>query len=399
MGAALAACCQGSLGTALDCPDGKVSQKLLESLAALKVGPGGIVNIYNFDLHNEAVRAEHLQRYYDVCRQSIGLHVTTSCFTTWRQNKKTNAYGKVIPTTSSSGSSAGPAYRVFFFDDNLELDGVEAGPGICNLRDVEEGHFVDFAEGRNGYRAGRAGRHTVVMHSTEYNGVLVKANILDAIEDHDYFVKIIQQYSLPGEKIIVFMDVNSTIVCNDSVQSKDLSASLLSTMFELMELAPKTAFVMGWGDCKPVSVQKKQSLKKLVKDITASDYSAYKTFFSEDNCRKFYVELSQKADIRWADAPNVMDVEDFIRLFYEYKDTISQGIDSDGITQSWFRCYEKLGMRHSLMLNSFGVDTRKVILATEGDESRVMQIAINYELWDKRDVEKFEAQFGDAPPK
>ncbi|CAK0901517.1 unnamed protein product, partial [Prorocentrum cordatum] len=76
-----------------------------------------------------------------------------------------------------------------------------------------------------------------------------------------------------------------------------------------------------------------------------------------------------------------MDAEEFIQLFYEYKDTISQGIDGDGITQSWFRCYEKLGMRHSLMLNSFGVDTRKVILATEGDESRVMQIAINYELW------------------
>ncbi|CAK0901514.1 unnamed protein product [Prorocentrum cordatum] len=162
-----------------------VSKKLLESLAALKVGPGGIVNIYNFDLHNDGVRAEHLQRYYDVCRQCVGLHVTTSCFTTWRQNKKTNAYGKVIPTTSSSGSSTSPSYRVFFFDDNLELDGVEAGPGICNLRDVEEGTFVDFAEGKNGYQTGRAGRHTIVMHSAEYNGVLVKANILDAIEDQE----------------------------------------------------------------------------------------------------------------------------------------------------------------------------------------------------------------------
>merc|ERR1719446_1613024 len=203
-------------------------------LATTKIGQDGSISICNLNLHGEAERAEELQQYYDLCRQSTGLHVTTSCFTTWRQNKKTNAYGKVIPAARVSVSEH-PS-RVFFFDDNLELDGLDSSSGICSLRDVESGEFVDFAAGRNGFELGRAGRHTAVLHSSEYNSVLVKANILDAIEDPDYFTRIIRAHSAPGEKIVVFMDVNSTIICNDSVQSKDLSASLLSTMFELMEL-------------------------------------------------------------------------------------------------------------------------------------------------------------------
>jgi len=135
----------------------------------------------------------------------------TSCFTTWRQNKKTNAYGKVIPAARVSASEH-PS-RVFFFDDNLELDGLDSSSGICSLRDVESGEFVDFAAGMNGFELGHAGRHTAVLHSSVYNSVLVKANILDAIEDPDYFTRIIRAHSAPGEKIVVFMDVNSTIIC------------------------------------------------------------------------------------------------------------------------------------------------------------------------------------------
>jgi len=225
----------------------------------------------------------------------------------------------------------------------------------------------------------------------------VKANILDAIEDPDYFTRIIQAYSKPDEKVVVFMDVNSTIICNDSVQSKDLSASLLSTMFELMELSPKAAFDFGWESCPPVSVQKKQSLKKLVKDLTASNGDAYRSFFSEATCCGFMSELLTFADIRWSDALDPLGVDDFIGMFNEYRGTISGGIDSSGITQSWFRCFDALSKEHALVLNSFGVDTRKVILATSPDESGVTQIVVNYELWDKRDVEKFEKQFCEVP--
>merc|ERR1712032_1362409 len=112
------------------------------------------------------------------------------------------------------------------------------------------GAFVDFAVGENGFKLGHAGRHTAILHSSEYNSVLVKANILDAIEDPDYFARIIQAHSLPGEKAVVFMDVNSTIICNDSVQSKE-----------------------------------------------------------------------------------------FVSMFEEYRATISSGVDGNGITKSWFRCF------------------------------------------------------------
>merc|ERR1711920_294419 len=227
--------------------------------------------------------------------------------------KKINAYGKIIPTTHVSTSSQ--PLRVFFFDDNLELDGLEGSSGICCLRDVESGEFVDFAAGKNGFELGHAGRHTAILHSGVYNSVLVKANILDAIEDPEYFTRIVRTYSRQGEKAIIFMDVNSTIICNDSVQSKDLSASLLSTMFELMELSPKAAFDFEWGACPPVSVQKKQSLKKLVKDITASDADAYRSFFSEGTCHSFFSQLAAVADIHWADAFDPLRVDDFVNMF------------------------------------------------------------------------------------
>merc|ERR1712007_339596 len=139
--------------------------------------------------------------------------------------------------------------RVFFFDDNLEFEGTEKSSGICNLRNAETGEFIDFGEGVNGFRTARAARHTIIYYSDEYNVVLVKANILDAMEDKAYFSSIIQTYAMPDEKIIVYMDVNSTIVCNDTVQGKDLAQSLMGTMFEFVEVKGKTLpFDLEWKD-------------------------------------------------------------------------------------------------------------------------------------------------------
>ncbi|CAK0801128.1 unnamed protein product [Prorocentrum cordatum] len=376
-------------------PDWSKESVDLQSVPTLRVGPGGSVLLYNFDLHGEARRAQ-LQTYFGICRQATGVHVTTSCFKVWRQNKKTNAFGKVIPTTPFAQMPSGaPPVRVFFFDDNLDLHGAESDPGICNLRDTHTAKFVSFADGRNGFTRGRAGRHTSILHSTEYNSVLVKANILDAIEDKDYFHAIIEAYSKPGEKLIVYMDVNSTIVCNDSVQSKDLSASLLSTMFELMVLVPRSPFDFGWGSCPPVSVQKRCSLKSLVKDLTINDHRAYNAFFSEANCQTFLNDLINFADVRWGDADENMTPTDFVTMYSKYLQTVSQGIDASGTAQSWFRCARAMQAEHLLMLNSFGVDTRKVVLATEPDETKVLQLCVNYELWDKRDVDKFGEQFAE----
>jgi hypothetical protein len=285
---------------------------------------------------------------------------------------------------------------VFFFDDNLEWDGLESSSGICNLRDAGTGQFVEFGLGMNGFERETAGRHTVIHHSKEYNCVLVKANILDAVEDADYFVSIIRTYATPGEKVIVYMDVNSTIVCNDAVQSKDLSSSLLSTMFEFLELAPKDgAFEFAWAELPPVKVEKRQTVKKLVKEITDGDIQAYRDFFNEQNCTEFLRQLLPSVYVRWAEEETPMSVDDFLRMFGEYMGTVSDGIDADGITSSWFSLYKSLKEDHAVVLNSFGVDTRKVIKATVPNENDVCLIAINYELWEKRDLDKFGAQFND----
>merc|ERR1712217_275033 len=124
-------------------------------------------------------------------------------------------------------------------------------------------------------------------------------------------------------------------------------------------------------------------------DVTEGDIAAYRNFFSEMNCRQFISQLCTAADVRWADKEGLLSVEDFVKLFKEYLVTVSGGIDSDGITKSWFRCFESLKDDHAVVLNSFGVDTRKVSKATVPDEKNIIQIVVNYELWEKRDLEKY----------
>eukprot|EP00415_Alexandrium_ostenfeldii_P003953 UN3953 len=88
-----------------------------------------------------------------------------------------------------------------------------------------------------------------------------------------------------------------------------------------------------------------------------------------------------------------MTLEAFQDLFQEYLVSLQAVTTKDGIANSWFRVFEGLKGQHTIVLNSFGVDTRKVVLATVPNESRVLQIAVNYEMWDSRDVTKFEGQF------
>lgn len=348
-------------------------------------------HVFDINLHDGLQSRQNVERYYCLCKDFSDLHVTTSCFTIWRKNKKTNGYAKVIPAVASGDTKE--VVRIFFFDDNLDWEGKESSPGICNLRDVTTGKFVEFGEGQNGFRRDHAARHTVIHHSTEFNNVLVKANILDAMEDPEYFAKLIDKYSSAGEKIIVYMDVNSTIVCNDTVQGKDLSGTLLSTMWELIELRPTSPFDLIWNDTAPVHVDKTKSLKQLVKEITSSSHEAYGAFWTEANCWKFFEELASRGELKWVGEEEPMTLEALQGLFQEYLVSLQAVTTKDGIANSWFRVFEGLKGQHTVVLNSFGVDTRKVILATLPNESRVLQITVNYEMWDSRDVTKFESQF------
>lgn len=359
----------------------------------------GSIPIFDVNLHGEETRRQNVQRYYAMCKEYTGLHVTTSTFSIWREHKKSNGYAKVIPAVPSDGSAdkgMGPG-RIFFFDDNLEWGGKPGDTGICNLRDVRSGEFVDFMEGTNGFRKDRAGHHTVIHYSTEFRNVLVKANILDAINDPNYFDKIIKRYILPGEKIIVFMDVNSTIVCNDTVQSKDLASTLRSTMFEFVEFQPREPMDFKWKDLPETKIAKMKNLKAIVKDVTGQNREAYASFWDQQQCDAFFETLQEKGTVRWAGQEGELNLSDYGKMFDEYLVALKKDIDRYGIASSWYTCYRSLQAKDVVMLNSFGVDTRKVVLATVADESKVMQITVNHELWEQRDVNKFEDQFVTGP--
>lgn len=289
----------------------------------------------------------------------------------------------------------------FFFDDNLEFEGNAGSSGICNLRDVTTGEFVDFAEGNNGFTRSLAAKHTMIYSSPIYRTVLVKANILDAMENTGYFSEVIRDYTAPGEKVLVFMDVNSTIVCNDSVQGKDAAASLLGTMFECIQFQPAQPVELEWKSYSKVSINKARTLKSLVKDM-AADKDSYAGFWSEEICFSFVGELLSKGAVTWVGDSEGVTVESFRKSFQEYLTTIADSTDKEGIVKSWYQVYADLttghlsptdDSQHVIFLNSFGVDTRRVVTSTVADESHVIQVTVNFELWEERDVETFQAQF------
>jgi hypothetical protein len=300
----------------------------------------------------------------------------------------------VIPAVTSAGNR--DKVRIFFFDDNLEWDGTEKSSGICNLRDVASGDFVEFTEGKNGFVKDRAARHTVIYSSSEYDNVLVKANILDAMEDPEYFSSIIARYTKPSERIIVYMDVNSTILCNDSVQGKDLAGTLLSTIFEFVELKPTDPFDLDFDGHPTQNVSKTRTLKQLVKEVTGDDHKASANFFTEASCWRFYEELASRGQMRWLGEGEDLTLEAARKLFNHYLGALEKVQTKDGLAQSWFRVFDSLRERDTMVLNSFGVDTRKVILATVPDESRVLQVTVNHGMWEERDVKKYASQFTGA---
>merc|ERR1712050_221230 len=101
------------------------------------------------------------------------------------------------------------------------------------------------------------------------------------MEDLDFFGKIVNAYTVKGEKVIVYMDVNSTIICNDSVQGKDTAASLLGVMFECVQFKPKEAMDLDWEPFPKVKVDKAKTLKQLVKDMMSEAQGSYSGFGTE----------------------------------------------------------------------------------------------------------------------
>lgn len=345
--------------------------------------------IFNINLFESPDNKDNLQRYYGICRRSEELTLTTSCFTPWHKNKKKNGFAKVIPAMSRSNNDP---VRVFFFDDNIEWEGKENNAGIVNLRDPQTGKFVDFGHGCNGFVHEMASTNSIVAHSTDYRNVLVQVNILDAMEDEDFFVKIISKYIKPDEKVIVFMDCNATIVSMDSISGKDESEVLLGTMFQMLKVEAQEPFDFHWPGRQPVAIDKTMDLKQLVKKVAGQENEFYTHFFKWNNCATVLEILDNLNRVKWANrADKPFKLAEFQALYEHYLQSLTGSSDDDGITQSWYKVYKYLSAGgHSVVLNSFGVDTRKVILKTVPDERRILQIIVNAELWGPKDVKAFE---------
>lgn len=294
---------------------------------------------------------------------------------------------------------------MFFFDDNinLHLGNVAGAPdtkGICNLRDIYTGAYVDFSIGSNGFSLERAHRHTLIHHSSKYRAVLVQVNILEAMSNDDYFTSIIDKYAKEGEKLIVYMDVNGTILWSDSIMGLGPSELLLEAMLALSVVHPSEPFIIRWEENPEVKVREPTVVKQLMHDISGHDKTIFHSFLVLDKACELLRKLEgHNAKLFWNNGPEFI-IEEFVAAYEGYvRQLRKQGSSREhhGITNSWFRCLRQLqDGGHTAVINSFGMDTQKVVVRSVADSQSVMHVAVNFEMWTERDASKYAAQFKEA---
>lgn len=352
------------------------------------------VNWYDLNIYEDDGLQRNLQHYYKYCIEpGSKLSITTSCFSAWRKVKKANGQAKLIPAIPAGKQSV----RLFFFDDNisLALGGSEAAQGICNLRDVETGKYVDFSEGVNGFSAEGWFRYTTVHASSMYNVVLIQANILDAMTNSNYYHDIISKHTQPGERPIVMFDVNGTCLSDDSLATKEPTEMLMATMFSLVNVKPRTEgaeFV--WPGKDNIPLDKPTTLRSLVNTITDKDKESYKNFWSRKNCEAFIQKVSGTADLVWTKGEVGLTAESFFKDLDANLDQLMRAPMRDGVPLSLMKCYSELVEKDAhVIFNSFGVDTYRVLKQLSIEMKTVTQVTINYDLWSERDQTAWCKQF------
>lgn len=385
----LSACAKKKIGSTEGVPDLIERVTSEKKMVPLKVDAPGMIFDMNFYDESNALVA-NMHDYFMLCRDTTDLVVTTSCFAAWKRGGRSNGTGKIIPAIQHDQEHT----RVFFFDDNMNLNagGSSGTRGICNLRNSLSGEYVDFTEGVNGFERSRLFENTIIHSSSIYRNTLVQANILDAVAHRDYFTSIITQYSEPGETIVVYTDVNATILMEDTLEGKGVSEVLLTTMFALADVYPATSLDIAWESQPPFTLQAHKSitLKQLVHDMSMKDASFYNRFWGRYNCKELLSYMISVAEVRWSPSGQLLTEEHFWSMYNSYESGLHKHPTVHGIALSWFECFKFLSSQgHKAVVNSFGVDTRKVVTNTVYDEEKVLQITINYGLWGDRDQKAF----------
>lgn len=172
------------------------------------------------------------------------------------------------------------------------------------------------------------------------------------------------------------------------MSGRDKDSVLLNTMFECMMIKPYGNWVFSWGSARSNLDNKPTHLKKMLKKTLDKD--TYKAFWTYGNCRKVIDQLSHQGQIMCNGRS--IDLDDFERLYRSYSEMMGRKVRK-AIVRSWFELYRQFKDEHLLMLNTFGVESRRLILETVEREEDVTFITVNYDAWGDNDRAKFAEQY------
>jgi hypothetical protein len=101
--------------------------------------------------------------------------------------------------------------------------------------------------------------------------------------------------------------------------------------------------------------------------------------------------------VHWTSTGEASTPAEFAESYNKYDASVAGSLSEHGITKSWFKLFASLQAnhvgQHTVILNSFGIDTQTIVRSTVSDGPRPLQLTVNHSLWEQRDVEKFEKSF------
>ncbi len=94
---------------------------------------------------------------------------------------------------------------------------------------------------------------------------------------------------------------------------------------------------------------------------TSEELQSNDDFYSYTQCMRFLEKVSCFAETVWSAHNDCLTLESFSQMYKEYLSMLGGYGTEDGIMKSWFHMWQHLGPGYSMIMNTFGVDSRKVL--------------------------------------
>lgn len=89
-----------------------------------------------------------------------------------------------------------------------------------------------------------------------------------------------------------------------------------------------------------------------------------------------------------------LKAEDFERLYHDFGEMLARTVNK-GVVRAWFELHRQYKDKHLIMLNTYGVDSLRVLeLTLENWNADVKAFLVNYDLWNANDKRQFKDQYG-----